>query len=198
MASQDRGISGRGGRLPRVPAFHQPRWSHARLSWLQPLSLLPNWDEAMGVPSDGGQRDPPFLPGDLTALLAHSPRLPGKDVAQAAADGYRQDFNSFAALGSCSLTTAVPHRETGSPWDPPNPGLALPPPAESTARDGHLPKVLIWQHCQARTCSAIAGTCPVCTVVCDRMACAKLPLSSLTPPLLPLAPKQDTEGDRDE
>lgn len=58
MASQDRGISGHGGRLPRVPAFHQPRWAHARLSWLQPLSLLPNWDEAMGVPRDGGQRDP--------------------------------------------------------------------------------------------------------------------------------------------
>lgn len=108
-----------------------------------------------------------------------------KDVAQAAADGYRQDFDSFAALGSCSTTTAVPSTETNSPWDPPNPALALPLPAEPTASDGHLPKVLSRHHSGARTCPAMAGTCPVCTVVCDRVAFDKLPFSSLTTPAPP-------------
>lgn len=108
-----------------------------------------------------------------------------KDVAQVAADSYRRDFDSFAALASCSLTTAVPSTETNSPWDPPNPGLALPLPAEPTASDGHLPKVLIWHHSGVRTCPATAGTCPVCTVVCDRVAFDKLPFSSLTTPAPP-------------
>lgn len=58
MAGQDRGISGCSGWLPPVPAFHQPWWSHAKLSWLQPLSPLPDWDGAIEVPRDGEQRDP--------------------------------------------------------------------------------------------------------------------------------------------
>lgn len=162
MACQDRGISGRGGRLPRVPAFPQPRWSHARLSWLQPLSPLPNWKEAMGVPRDGGQRDPRSCPVTSQPCRHTRHGCRAKDVAQTAADGYRQDFDSFTALGSCLLTTAVPKERNRSPWDSPNPGLALPLPAEPTARDGHLPKVLIWQHCGVRTCPATAGTCLVC------------------------------------
>lgn len=182
MAGQDRGISGRGGRLPRVLAFHQPRWSHAKLSWLQPLSPLPKWDEAMGVPRDGGQRDPCSCPVTSQPCRHTRHGCRAKDVAQAAADGYWQGFDSFTALGSCSLTTVVPSRETGPPWDPSNPVLGLPLPAEPTARDGHLPKVLIRQHCGTTTCPAMARTCPGCTVGCDRVAFAKLPLSSLATP----------------
>lgn len=108
MAGQDRGISGRGGQLPCVPSFHQPQWSHAKLSWLWPLSPLPNWDEATGVPRDGRQRDPRSCP--VTSQPCQHPchGCWAKDVAQAAAGGYWRDFDSFAALGSCSLTTAVP------------------------------------------------------------------------------------------
>lgn len=148
----------------------------------QPLSPLPKGDEATGVPRDGRQR----VPRSCLVTPQHTHHSCGvKDVAQAVAGGYRQGFESFAALGSCSLTTAVPSRETGSPWDPPNLGLALPLPAEPTASDGHLPRVLIRQRCGVRTCPAMAGTCPVCTVLCDRVAFAELPLSSLPIPAPP-------------
>lgn len=188
MPAGSRGLAAAGGRLSRVPSFHmpptahRPRWSHTKLHRLRPLCPpIPSRDKAMAGHRGRRAEGAPFLPSALKALPAHP----------AAAAGQRT-FRKLPLVVTSAISTAPP-RSTAARWLlPPQSrerGLAMPgfpcaglfpsctpegPPQtliwlcrrqQNRLARGQLPRELGQQCREARTCPAVAGTCPACTAV---------------------------------
>lgn len=153
MPAGSRGLAAAGGRLSRVPSFHmpptarRPRWSHAKLHRLRPLSPpSPAGTKPRRVTGAGEQREPRSCPVPSRPCRHTQPQLPGKgrfaNCRSWLPARFRQLHHAPLLLAGCCHPGAGRGAQPGQgspvpgaspaapPKVPPDPHPALPPPAE--------------------------------------------------------------------